>query len=136
MQLVSEHVLIRKLKEAKKNNNLSATDIAKIVKQNGGNLSVTTIKRVFAKGSENQSFSYDYTLLPLVKAMLNKNDTVQEELPDAEMIKGMNAIINTQKDEIERLRKTIQRLESENAYMRERAVFREDLIKQLMEKVL
>ena len=136
MELVSEHALIKKLKEAKEKNRLSATDIAKIVKQNGGNLSVTTIKRVFAKGSETQSFSYDYTLLPLVKALLSNSDTVQEELPDAEMIKGMNAIINTQKDEIYRLRDTIKRLESENTYLRERAVFRDDLIKQLMEKVL
>ena len=136
MELISESALIKKLKEAKESNKLSATDIAKIVKLNGGNLSITTIKRVFAKGSESQSFSYDYTLIPLAKSLLNKGDAVQEELPDAEMIKGMNAIINTQKDEIDRLRDTIKRLESENAYLRERAAFREDLIKQLMEKTL
>ena len=132
MELFSSRELIDKLKEAKENRKLSVADIAKIIKENGGHLSETTIKRVFAKKSTGLSFSHDYTLLPIAKAL--KIDISQN--PDAEMIKGMNAIINTQKDDIERLRNKNQSLERDIQFLRDQIAHKDEIIKKLMEKVL
>ena len=66
--------IILKLKEAKKEKNLSINDIVELT---GNYLSKTTVQRVFADGSENTSFRYDDTIRPLVKALLDV-DTIEE----------------------------------------------------------
>ena len=66
--------IILKLKDAKKENNLSINDI---VEMTGNYLSKTTIQRVFADGSENTSFRYEDTIRPLVKALLDV-DTIED----------------------------------------------------------
>ena len=129
MELLTGQALINKLKEAKQTKNLSVADIAKIIKENGGNLSVTTIKRVFAKKSDGLNFSHDYTLLPIAKAL--KIDISQSY--DAEKIKGMNAIINAQKDDIERLRNKNQSLERDIQFLRDQIAHKDEVIRQLME---
>ena len=59
--------IILKLKEAKKEKNLSINDIVELT---GNYLSKTTVQRVFADGSENTSFRYEDTIRPLVKPYL------------------------------------------------------------------
>ena len=131
MELFSSRELIDKLKEAKENRKLSVADIAKIIKENGGHLSETTIKRVFAK-NHSLSFSHDYTLLPIAKAL---NVEISQN-PDAEMLKGMNAIINTQRDDIERLKKKNQSLERDIQFLRDQIAHKDEIIKKLLEKLL
>lgn len=66
--------IILKLKDAKKEKNLSINDIVELT---GNYVSKTTVQRVFAEDSENTSFRYDDTIRPLVKALLDM-DTIEE----------------------------------------------------------
>ena len=132
MELISSKALITKLKEAKEANHLSPSDIEKIIKQQGGSVSLVTIKRVFAKGSEYEGFSYDFTLIPIAKALL-KNSVI-DEIPSSETLKGLNAIINMQRDDNERLRKRIQRLENDIQFLRDQIELKDKVIKCLIPK--
>ena len=131
MELLSSKALIIKLKEAKEENHLTPTDIEKMVKQQGGSVALVTIKRVFAKGSENQGFSYDFTLIPLAKALLP--NSVIDEIPCAEKLKGLNAIINIQRDDIERLRKKNEGLKNDILFLRDQIELKDKIIKHMME---
>ena len=66
--------IILKLKDVKKEKNLSINDIVELT---GNYISKTTVQRVFAEDSENTSFRYDDTIRPLVKALLDM-DTIEE----------------------------------------------------------
>lgn len=59
--------IILKLKEAKKEKNLSLDDIVRLT---GDMVSKSTCQRVFAEDSELTSFRYEETIRPLVKASL------------------------------------------------------------------
>lgn len=67
--------IILKLKEIKKEKNLSNSDIVDLT---NNYLSLTTVQRVFADGSENKSFRYDDTIRPLVKALLEDIDIIDD----------------------------------------------------------
>ena len=130
MELISSKALIIKLKKAKEESHLTPTDIEKKVKQQGGSVSLITIKRVFSKGSEDLGFSYDYTLIPLAKVLLNNE--VIDELPSAEKLKGLNAIINIQRDDIDRLRQKNEGLKNDIIFLRDQIELKDKIIKHMM----
>ena len=63
--------IILKLKEVRNEQNLSLTDIERMLEDVGEHLSRSTISRVFSEDSEETSFRYDETIRPLVKALLD-----------------------------------------------------------------
>lgn len=69
--------IILQLKQIRKERGLSLQDIHDLVKSSGGYLSLSSIKRVFSDGSENQGFRYHDTIKPIVRALLG----VTEETP-------------------------------------------------------
>lgn len=81
---MDKHVRIREiilqLKTIKDDLGLTNQDILNKVEQSGGVTSLSTIRRVFAPGSENQSFSYRNTLQPISRALL----AITEEVNVAE----------------------------------------------------
>lgn len=70
--------LILKLKEVNKEKNLSYGEIEAITERNGEHVSIASISRVFAEGSENGSFRYENTLKPIANAILDI-DTIEED---------------------------------------------------------
>ena len=92
--------IILKLKEAKKEKNLSINDIVELT---GNYLSKTTVQRVFADGSENTSFRYDDTIRPLVKVLL---DVDIEETDDMDT-KALKSLLKLKIQRIEELEKQI-----------------------------
>ena len=70
--------LILKLKEVNKEKNLSYGEIEAITERNGEHVSIASISRVFADGSENGSFRYEGTLKPIANAILDI-DTIEED---------------------------------------------------------
>jgi len=94
--------IIIKLKEIKKEKNLSN---AEIVEMTNNYLSLTTVQRVFAKDSENTSFRYDDTIRPLVKALLGDIDTI--EATDDMDTKAMKTLLKLKIQRIEELEKQI-----------------------------
>lgn len=72
--------IIIQLKTIKEDKDLTNQDILDLVEASGGVTSMTTIRRVFAEGSENQSFSYRNTIQPISHAMLAISE--QEKVSD------------------------------------------------------
>ena len=94
--------LIIKLKQVRKEKNLSLNDI---VEMTGNYLSKTTVQRVFADNSENVSFRYDDTLRPLVRALLGDIDTIEEG--DDLDVKAMKNLLQLKIQRINELEKQI-----------------------------
>lgn len=67
------HDLILQLKQIRKERGLSYQDIMDLVKQSGGYISLSAVRRVFAEDSENKGFRYEDSIKPLVIALLDMN---------------------------------------------------------------
>lgn len=95
--------LILEMKKAQKENNYSYNDMAKMMEANGDKpLSPATFSRIFADGSEdNTSFSYDYTLVPLARAILDV-DVEPDDTEDVKVLKEMIKIKHARIKELER----------------------------------
>ena len=70
--------IILQLKQIRIERGLSLQDVHDLVAATGGYLSLSSIKRVFAEGSEHQNFRYHDTIQPLVRALLG----VTQETPE------------------------------------------------------
>ena len=62
--------IILQLKTIKEDKDLTNQEILEMVEASGGVTSISTIRRVFAQGSENESFSYRNTIQPISHALL------------------------------------------------------------------
>ena len=99
--------IILKLKEVKQAKNLSLNDIVELT---GGIVSKTSVQRVFADGSEENSFRYEETLRPIANALL---DIDNFEETDNAQIQAMKSILKYKMERIEELESRITKLESE-----------------------
>ena len=70
--------LILKLKEVRDEKGLSLADIEVLTEKNGEHVSIATLSRVFADGSEDGGFRYESTLKPIANAVLDI-DTIEED---------------------------------------------------------
>ena len=70
--------LILKLKAVREEKSLSLGEIEARTDKNGEHVSIATLSRVFAEGSENGSFRYEGTLKPIANAILDI-DTIEED---------------------------------------------------------
>jgi len=98
--MVNTRDVILRLKKVKHEKKLSLDKIIKLMEQNNEYVSKTTLSRVFAKGSEDQSFRYDATLRPIANALL---DIETIETYDDPNIQAMKSILKLKKDLIEEL---------------------------------
>lgn len=101
--------LILEMKKVQKEHNYSYNDMAKLMEANGDKaLSPATFSRVFADGSEdNTSFSYDYTLVPLARAILDM-DVEPDDTEDVKVLKEMLKIKHARVKELERENENLQ----------------------------
>ena len=77
---------IRRLKEIKSEQGLSVQKIMDLMEERGQFVSESTIKRVFADGSEEQSFRYQDSIAPIADVLLDiYGDT--SSLEDAESLR-------------------------------------------------
>lgn len=66
--------MILQLKQIKEDKDLTNQDILEMVEASGGITSMSSIRRVFAEGSENLSFNYRNTIQPIAHALLAINE--------------------------------------------------------------
>jgi len=97
--------IILKLKEVKEEKGLSINDILKMVEANNEYVSKTTITRVFAEGSEENSFRYEETLRPIANALLDI-DTIEDT--DNSDTQAMKIILKYKMDTIQNLEKQME----------------------------
>ena len=144
MELTSAQSLIKQLKEAKARNEVTYPRIMERLEKNGKFISLTTLRRVFADGSETTAFSYDEVLMPLAQVLLDVEDVpTDKNSPYAKEIDGLKAVIHVQNEEIARLHDLKEHLESRVTFLLEqiekkdrRMDEKDELIHRLMDKVL
>lgn len=109
--------IIPKLREAKEAKGLSYQDITDITEANGEYVSVSSVKRVFAKDSDISSFRYNQTIRPIIRAVLGLDAETEEPTDDPKQaeeyyttIEAMKAVIDFKHQQLEEYAKEIERL--------------------------
>ena len=145
MELSAKQDLIRQLKERKLKDEITYPRILERMEKNGKFVSLTTLRRVFADGSEANaaSFSYETTLLPIAEAVLNVEEMPTADSPYAKEIDGLKAVIHVQNEEIARLHELKEHLEGRITFLLEqiekkdrRMDEKDEIIRRLMDKCL
>ena len=99
--MLSMRDIIIRLKEVKEREHYSYTDINNLIEKNGDYpLSKSTLSRVFSEGSENERFSYEDTIRPLAKALL---DIENIEETDTDDVKTLKTLLKLKMQRIEEL---------------------------------
>ena len=122
MELTKSQELIKQLKKIKKANEITYPRIMERIERNGKFVSLTTLRRVFADGSENSAsgFSYENTLMPIAEALLETEDVhTPEDSPCAKEIEGFKAGIRVQNEEIARLHDIKEHLQNRITFLLE-----------------
>ena len=102
--------IIVKLKEVRKEKDLSFGDILNLMEENGDYLSKSTLSRVFADGSEENSFKYEETIRPIANALLDI-ETIEDT--DDMDVQAMKSLLKYKIQVIEDLERKIESLKSE-----------------------
>lgn len=146
MELTKAQELIKTLKEIKERDEITYPRIMDRMEKNGKFVSLTTLRRVFAEGSEMNagSFNYESTLIPIAEALLDVEDVpTDEKSPCAKDLDALKAVLRVQNEEIARLHDLKDHLENRITFLLEqiekkdrRMDEKDDIIRMLMGKVL
>ena len=129
MYLPSTKEIILELKEVKDKQNLSVPCIQRMCELSGDYIAINTFRNVFAKGSENDSFSYERTLRPIHNALLG-SDTPEEV--EAEQLRLLTDQLRSEREES---KKRIEYLNRRIKAYQEKVEEQEKLIKELLEEI-
>ena len=146
MEHTKAEELVRQLKEVKKAQEITFPRIMDRLEKHGYYVSLTTLRRVFADGSEKSaaSFSYENTLMPIAEVLLDaENVPTPVNSPWAKEIDALKAVIHVQNEEITRLHELKEHLESRVTFLLEqiekkdrRMDEKDAIIQKLMEKII
>lgn len=146
MEQTSKKELIKQLKEAKERKEYTYPRIIDEMEIKGKFVSLSTLRRVFADGSElhASSFNYENTLEPIAEVLLKAEDVpTPENSPYATEINGLKAVIHVQNEEIVKLTELKEHLESRVTFLLEqiekkdrRMDEKDELIKRLLDKCM
>lgn len=114
--------VILQLKAVKEERGISLQRIHDITLAAGGNVSFSTVRKVFSEGSENMSFRYEDTVQPIAMALLETNEPPREVSgvveSEAEALKALvqlkNSIIREHQDTIDNIRQREQEIKDES----------------------
>ena len=81
--------IIIQLKKVREEKQLSYNDILTMMELNGDYLSKSTLSRVFADGSEDQTFNYEVTIRPIANAILDIKNIEETDDPAMTAMKAM-----------------------------------------------
>jgi len=104
--------IIIQLKKVREERGLSFNDILQMMENNGDYLSKSTLSRVFADGSEENSFKYEETIRPIANALLDIDEIEDDDNVDTVAIK---TILKYKIDRIEELEQLLEKKELELA---------------------
>ena len=113
--------LILKLKAVKEERGLTHQDVLDLVEANNDSTSMSSVRRVFAEGSENHSFNFRATLQPISKALLaiaqkenvaNVDDNILQVQLDALKVESQlkDSIINNLQKELDEEKRKVAHL--------------------------
>ena len=146
MEITASREIIARLKAVKKEYELTIPRIKDMMEKNGDYISPSTLRRVFAENSEEDTFSYDRTLAPIARVLLFQNSAETDEEEAAAMddrIDGLKAVILLKNEELARLREMLEHLERRVSFLLEqiekkdrRMDEKDEIIRRLMDKCL
>lgn len=146
MEYTTAAELVRQLKEVKKAQEITFPRIMDRLEKHGYYVSLTTLRRIFADGSESNaaSFSYENTLMPVAEVLLDAEDVpTPVNSPWAKEIDALKSVIHVQNEEIARLHELKEHLEARVTFLLEqiekkdrRMDEKDEIIRQLMAKCL
>jgi len=113
VQVEKTREVIKALKKVRADNGYSLQRIQDMVLESGGNVSLTTIQKVFADGSEDKNFRYQDTIKPIAAAMLDINTEAVVAEENSE-IATLKAIILAKDEAIASEQRKVQHLLKEN----------------------
>ena len=129
--------IITELKKAKSEKEITYPRLLDMLEANDTPLGLTTLRRVFADGSEkNDSFNYASTIAPLEAILLQEDIPEPESNPYAKELEHFKAVIHTQNEELVHAYKLIEHLEKRVSYLVEQGNKKDEIIERLMNKVL
>ena len=131
--------LIIELKQAKEDGEVTYPRIMERIEETGRYVSLTTLRRVFAEGSEQNasSFSYENTLMPIADALLPIEETpTLTDNPYAKEIAGLKAVIRTQNEEIAHLYDLKDHLDNRITFLLNQIEAKDKRIDRLLDQVL
>lgn len=105
--MIETRDIILKLKAVREEKGYSYTDILSMMEKNGDYLAKSTLSRVFAEGSEEQSFKYEETIRPIAKALLDI-ETIEDD--DDMDVRAMKSLLKYKIERIEELEAKIREL--------------------------
>lgn len=129
--------IVKEIKELKEKKDVLYTDILEETKVNGSPaVSMTTLRRVLANGSENRanSFKYEETLLPILTA-LKRIAGSSDDTPEAKEISKLKAIITVQNEELDRVTELKEHLETRIDFITGQITEKDALIKRLIDRL-
>ena len=113
--------IILQLKTIKEDKDLSCQDIFEMVEASGGVTSMSTIRRVFADGSENLGFSYRNTIQPISRAMLAVNEEIKVSEQDDNVLQaqldGLKQVCELKDTLINELQKELEAEQRKTAHL-------------------
>lgn len=143
MELKKARDLIIALKKSKAELEYTIPRIEEEIRRHGKSVSISTLKRVFKEGSEDEnadSFSYEHTLLPIAEVLLDAEDIpTAEGSPYSLEIELLKADLRVQEERVESLLARNKILEDRVTFMQaqierkdRRIDEREDIIRKVM----
>lgn len=101
--------IIVQLKQIKYDRDLSAQNIHDMVIEAGLYTSMSSVRRVFAEGSENQNFRYQDTIQPIAQVLIGVNEEAEPLNPtEADALKNIALLKDSMIRELERENEALQ----------------------------
>lgn len=137
--------IVQKLKKIREEEGISYQRIVDLVEENGGSVSLSTVKRVFEDGSESYGYQYESTLKPIADAVLGIYGSSEDVTPDE--ADAMKAIIDYKSDRIADLTRQLEHSEASHRrgidFLREQIEIlqaridkKDELIERILEVIL
>lgn len=121
--------VIKQLKKIREEKGYTCQTICDMVEKSGSYVSLSSVKRVFAEGSEDQSFRYNETIKPIVIALLDINEPQSEQditSTEQDTISTLKAVISIkeqlQQQAVEEYEKKLTYIKSESVQKHEHIV--------------
>lgn len=139
MEVSKTAEVIARLKAVREAKGLSYAEIARRVSAAGGYVSETTVRRVFADGSEEAGFNYDASVRPIAEALLVEDGGTARDDALLSIIGLKNAQIAAMREQFERRCEEFQsriqflrgQIEQKDVYMNRK----DEIISRLMDEL-
>ena len=129
------HDLIIRMKRRAQEQHLSPQNVYTMLENEGLHVSLNSIKRVFAEGSEHEHFRFHDTIQPIASVLL---DFDGEDSGDSE-VEGLKAALKVKKELIEKLERELAEIKTESArrstFLMDQIRLKDERIDRLMSRV-